>query len=585
MLTGRLARIRSDRDEQLYIASRVLTAIAAVSLIGGVATSRLVLDDYGLSAGLSTMYWVGLVAMPLASIVEWLRGDRASPALMIGQVATWFLVVWSTPLWLEGTPRFRTSYVNYGYVDPLVRTGALDGVRFLYHNWPLFPILVAGLVRVGISPEFILAVFPIVAVALYLGTLGALLVVVAAPKGASLRDSIGVWRQQRRLPVAWGSLAIAFWLFVVLNWTGQDYFSPQALAYLLFLGLMATLAVAARAPDRRLSMPLTALALGLFTAIVATHVLTSLYALAILAALTLTGLLRPWTLLTTAGVIFIVWQVQIAAPFYGVYAERLLEGIFRATAFFDENVAQRVGGSAGHEFVVRLRIIGAGIVFALGALAAVILALRRQDHEGFRFVAAALLGIAVVTPISIYGGEALIRGLLFMIPFVIALVVLAGDTRLVRVALAGAILIGAPLHVFTHYGNELYDYVSPDELAGFNHVAEMAPANVYGGFPAGAYQNTSLLDSRNASLPRQGASTIGDYLAPQDHAWARRDWPVLVAITRGDHAALRLFRNDTTLLDRARAALDSDDRFEVEFVNEDIVVYRWLGDLAVQEPP
>jgi len=31
------------------------------------------------------------------------------------------------------------------------------------------------------------------------------------------------------------------WLFVVFQWTNQDYFSPQALAFLFYLGLLVVL--------------------------------------------------------------------------------------------------------------------------------------------------------------------------------------------------------------------------------------------------------------------------------------------------------------------------------------------------------
>jgi hypothetical protein len=586
-LAGYVAAVRSsieERDATLEALSRSLTALSIVALVVGILTSSLSLDDYGLAGGLSTWYWLGLVSLPGAAILEWLRGDRASTRLMVIQLAAWFVVVWATPTLLEGTPRFRTSYVNYGYVDPIVRGNGLDGVRFLYHNWPLFSLLMAGVVAIGVSPEVLLTIFPLLAFASYLLVLPVFLIIVAAPSGRL--DARAAMDSLRRPRVVTGSIVVASWLFLVFNWTGQDYFSPQALAYLLFLGFLAVLAIGARSPAGRLSPGLMGVALALFTAIVATHVLTSLYALAVLGALTLTRLIRPWTFAVTAIVIFLVWQVTVAAPFYSTYGDRLLDGLLRATTFFESNVADRVAGSPGHGTVVLLRIVAAGIVFLVGGLAGFVQLRRLRNDAALAFPAVGFMGVAVVTPISIYGGEALIRGLLFTLPFVLALVVLAADLRIVRIAVVGALLVGAPLHVFTHFGNELYDYVPPGELEGYRYIAANAPANVYGGFPAYAYQNTVLLDGRNATVARAGtAPSLDDYLAPQDHAWAREDWPMLVAITRGDDAAQRLFRNETTLLDRARAALAASDEFELLFENDDMVIYRWLPPDAAAVAP
>ena len=59
----------------------------------------------------------------------------------------------------------------------------------------------------------------------------------------------------------------------------------------------------------------------------------------------------------------------------------------------------------------------------------------------------------------------------------------------------------APLHMVSRYGNELYDYVSPQEVEGFNYVASIGPANIYGGYPAGTFQNTIQLDWRYGIQP------------------------------------------------------------------------------------
>ena len=163
----------------------------------------------------------------------------------------------------------------------------------------------------------------------------------------------------------------------------------------------------------------------------------------------------------------------------------------------------------------------------------------------------------------------------------LVVIYLAIDHRVVQGLLALALLIGAPLHIYTHFGNELYDYVSPAELAVFQEVAGLAPANIYGGYPAGTYQQTARLDSRNASLPRQeDETTVQDFLKPEDHNWANEALPTYVVLTRGDRAAVRLFRDQPDLIDDARAALAADPTFEMLFENADGVIFGRVEDVA-----
>lgn len=554
--------------------ARILAVIGTVSLLVGLLFSRLVLDDLGLAGGLALPYWVGLLLLPVAAVVEASRGPSASRRLLATLVIAWFLVVWLTPLVLEGTPRFRTSYSNYGYVDPLVRGDGLDRSRFLYHNWPLFPIATAALRVVGVGAELLLAIFPLIIMAVYLALTVILMKQFDPPNKVAETPTLDRGGLVGDLGTLDPRLLLVLFLFPVFDWTGQDYFSPQALAFAFFLGFAAILANVARAPNRRPSAKQTVALLLVFTAIVATHVLTSLFALGILGALIVTRAVRPWTILATSLVIFVGWQVYIAAPFYGSYGERLLEGLLSLGSFLETNIANRVGGSPGHSLAAALRIVATAIIFAVGAAALYVRLRDRSWDWTMRFTLAYLAGIAVVIPISIYGGEAVIRGLLFSLPMLLGLIYLAIDKRVIQGLVAAALVIGAPLHIFTHYGNELYDYVSPAELAVIHEVVGLAPANIYGGYPAGAYQQTARLDSRNASLPRQDErTTVGDFLEPERHNWANTTVPTYVVLTRGDHAAVRLFRGEPDLIDEAIAALDADPAFEIVFENEDGVIF------------
>jgi hypothetical protein len=569
-------------DSILQHTSWGLAAFAVTLAAGGLAASSLRLDGYGLVRSLPPAYFLGLICLPLASGFQWLRGRNASTTAIVVHVVVFVLIVWLTPLLLEGTPRFRTSYVNFGYVDPVLRGIGLLPDRFIYHNWPLFPVAMAGLVRAtGLSPLLLMAAFPLVMILAYLIPLATILRTIAFHGTSSGNDPGGLSAHAR---VAWPA---GLWLFAVFDWTSQDYFSPQAVAYLLFVIWLAVLVHVVVRRAGELTPRTTILLLGLFSLIVVTHVLTSLEVLGVLAALTAARLLRRPTMILTCGLIFIVWQLNVAGPFFAFYADRLQNTLLDVTDFVQVNLGSRVTGSPQHAQIAELRILVTGTLFALAGLAVLVRLVQSGRSRPVAFGIAFLFGIAFVAPASVYGGEMLIRVLLFCLPLLAGLAVAAFGTRAYRLLLVAVIIVMAPIHILTHYGNELHDYVSPGEVAGFEFVSSsLPPANIFGGHPAGDFENTALLDARNSYLSRGVlASSLEDFLDPTlHHGWSHKDWPTYILLSRGDAAAMELFQDRPEFVSEVKSVLDRDPAFMLVYANPDMTIYRWQPNAAVETP-
>jgi hypothetical protein len=576
-----IAQLRPT-DMNVRGASAAVASFAVTVAAGGVIASSLRLDGYGLAASLPPAYFLGLSCLPVASGLQWLRGRRASTTAIVIHVVLFVLIVWLTPLVLEGTPRFRSSYVNFGYVDPVLRGVGLLPDHFIYHNWPLFPVVMATIVRVaGISPLQLMAVFPIIMMLAYLVPLATILRTIAIHAGGSGEDS---GRVATHGHVAWPA---GLWLFAVFNWTSQDYFSPQAVAYLLFVTWLAVLVHVVIRRKGELTTGTTIALLGLFSLIVLTHVLTSLEVLGVLVALTAARLLRRPTLVVTCGLIFIVWQLNMAGPFFAFYADRLHETLLDISDFVQVNLASRVSGSPEHAQIVLLRILVTGTVFALAGLAVLVRLLGSGRSRGVVFGIAFLVGIAFVAPASVYGGEMLIRVLLFSLPILAGLAVTAFGTRAYRLLLVAIVIVMAPIHILTHYGNELHDYVSPGEIAGFEFVSSsLPPANIFGGYPGGNFEQTALLDSRNSYLSRGVLpSELDDFLDPTlHHTWDHKDRPTYVLLSRGDDAAMDLFQNRPGFIYDVKSVLDRDPAFTVVHANPDVTIYHWQPKTTATEP-
>jgi hypothetical protein len=567
-------------------ASPAIAAGALALSIVFLAGARLRLDGYGLLKSLPWPYYLGLAALPVASVVEW-RRESSRPAVVLAYVFAFLVLVWLTPYVLEGTPRFRTSYLSYGYVDPVVRGQGLLPRLFVYHNWPLFPLAMAALQNVtAISPLQLMEFFPTVIMVLYLVPLSALLLMTTH---RSWPGPVGQWRAMR-VPLGTDARWLAgLWVFVVFQWTDQDYFSPQALAFLFYLGLMVVLAHTALRRDGTFNAVSGGATVLLFTLIVATHVLSGLIALFVIAGLTVTHQLRRPTLLLLCLLVFVAWQAYPAAPFYAFYGHRLLQTVFAAGDFLQANVSGRISGSGEHLTVSRVRVAVTVIVFALGLLSlASQLDLRHHLRRPrmlwaslsreMRFALVWLIATMLVGPVSAYGGEMLIRTELFSLPPLAIMIAATADRRRILAVVAGTLTVMAPLHILTHYGNELYDYVSPGEIAGFRYIAnDLAPAKIYGGFPGGGFLKSVSLRWRNSSVP--GGShvpTAVDFLQPNAHHWGRARGGVYVAFGRGDVAAATLFYDQPHLISTMQRLVARDPQFRPVYITPDYSIYHWL---------
>jgi hypothetical protein len=379
------------------------------------------------------------------------------------------------------------------------------------------------------------------------------------------------------------------WVFVMFQWTNQDYFSPQALAFLFYLGLMVVLVHTALKRAGTFNAVSGGATVVLFTLIVATHVLTGLIALFVIAGLTLTRQLRRPTLLLLTLLVFVAWQAYVAAPFYEFYGQRLLQTLFAAGDFLQSNVSGRISGSGAHLTVGRVRVGVTAIVFALGLLAVLSqLKLRRRLprpvalwqslSQELRFALAWLIATVLVGPVSIYGGEMLIRTELFSLPPLAMIIAATANRRHVLAVVAATLMFMAPLHILAHYGNEAYDYVSPGEIAGFRFVAtHLAPAKIYGGFPGGGFLRSASLRWRNSTVPSgNSVPTASDFLHPNDHHWGRAPGGVYVAFSRGDVAGATLFYNKPDLIGAMQRLVAHDPEFRPVYITPDYSIYHWL---------
>lgn len=187
-----------------------------VSAIAGIES----FEPLGLIHSVPPTFYVSVAASVVALVVL-LRTDREHTWMLGVNVVVLAVVLHGTAAVLEGLARFPTAWLHAGYTESVMATNQVAtelGARF---SWPAFFTATAAVFG-GSSegvPEPVLRWSPVFFQLAYLAPLH----VIAS-----------------RLCASWRTTWLALVFFGFSNWVGQDYFAPQAGAFLLGLCVLAT---------------------------------------------------------------------------------------------------------------------------------------------------------------------------------------------------------------------------------------------------------------------------------------------------------------------------------------------------------
>jgi hypothetical protein len=292
---------------------------------------------------------------------------------------------------LTEMPIYVWTYKHIGIVNFMIEDHFSPHVQ-IYGDWPGFFSGMAWFSTVsGLDPLTVAHWFAPISTAVIALLVGVLVVSAGYGRRASL---------------------IAAMLAVILNWTGQDYYSPQASGLILALSILSLLLYSKKAPlAGYLSIPV-------FAVLVVTHQLTPFWLVIVEVGLVVFNQMRPrWLLLV---------HVAILAVYVGPRLERTATFNFFSgfNPVKNSTVVTEGRGSAGRDFTVLLE---RGLFVGLWLLAAVCFIVIWR-----RYGAPWGLGIAAFSSVVIlagqdYGGEGIIRVYLYSI---------AGCAILVAIVLA-----------------------------------------------------------------------------------------------------------------------------------------------------
>ncbi|HEX8156436.1 MAG TPA: hypothetical protein VF526_03520 [Solirubrobacteraceae bacterium] len=456
-----------------------LAAAVALWVVSLGAIDPAAMTDLGLISVLPASFFAALLVLTMSFAALVHRRPRRS-LLLAAHLLALIAFLHATPTIVYGTLRYSWAWKHVGIVDYIQRHGsvatdihALD----VYHNWPGFFALDSLLTDLaGLDDTLALATWA--PVFFNVLTLGAVLFVFCA----LTRDRRAIW--------------LGGWLYLITCWVGQDYFSPQAFAFFLYLIVIGIvlkwlprLTRSKTAEQQRpkqwarlsewssqdaMRAAMVALAVLLLAAIAASHALTAVMVTVALTVLVLFDICAVRSLPVVALALTVVWDFVFAINYVESRAATLSEKIrlpWVTTESSLTDIAQLSHGQVLVASVARALVVAVAVLALAGAL-------RQWRSRGLNRPAVVLALAPLLLFLSgDYDGELLFRIYLFAVPF---LAFLAGHALLAskargrswRAAIVSAAVGSVLLAAFlvAYYGKEHQYYFTPAEVSAARYV-------------------------------------------------------------------------------------------------------------------
>ncbi|MCW3044734.1 MAG: hypothetical protein JWL57_2892, partial [Actinobacteria bacterium] len=603
----------SRRGGGLSTGQMALMTFAAL-VMGVLALLRVdssALGDLGLVSVVGPVYFVAVALILVSFGFALCQRPLRRPLLAFQLIGLIALLDGLGPL-VEPHASFATSWLHAGFAQYIAQHGATIPTLDARFSWPGFFALAAFLSKAaGLhSPVVFLRWAPLAFNLMYLPPLYA------------------IFRAVTRNERAWW-MGLGF--FYLASWVGQDYFSPQAFNFFLFLVFLAVALRWFRPPmpdpgkgnrwerfmgvwmarlggrgEERIGARSTPIQRGaliailalIFLAMTVSHQLTPFLLLGGLIALLIFGrtTLRGFPLIL--AVTMVAWISLGAIAFWSGHLNLIVGDVGHLGANVSTSLTGRIQGSPGRLSVLGIRIALAGVIAAIALVGAI-----RRRQLGYGDWSLLLLAFAPfpVLAVQSYGGEALLRAYLFAMPFVALLAAMAfmpsTEPKKVAVPALCFCLVAAafaPAWLVARYGNERFDRVSNADLAAvkylYAHAQPAAPGHgkttLISLFPQlpWRYQDINSFDYESVQNTTDPPNERGLVSLAVDQGLG--DHPVYLIITRSQEAAGEALDSLPTgwayslgqkLVDNALA--------KVLYTNQDASVLEMIPPLAATTPP
>ena len=371
---------------------------------------------------------------------------------------------------------------------------------------------------------------------------------------------------------------MTIWSFFIIAWTGQDFLSPQAFEFFVYL-LVSTVLIFEASSDKRrpTSRSFLVLISLLVFSVVMSHFLTALMLVGIMGVLLVFKKLKRVNLLLLSTLIVVAWTIYGATAYFDSNVPSFLSQAFKFNEIFSSSVSQRTTGSWGHILTVYDRLFFTAIAIGLAGVGFIFSWRTKKLNVTDKTVLIALTGVALFAFILPYGGELYLRLLLFSSILLAYFISKNLGSKKTFTLLIIFLLVAPFFHIVATYGDEKFDYIPPGELQGAHFFESHVPdAYVIAGAGGttwvdyiGSYDHYASISLGDGNLSTTEAQALMQRINSNKY------WPIYLMFTSGDTAFLTLFDNDTRFINQTQAQIQNIPRYDLFYSNPNMQLYTY----------
>lgn len=465
-----------------WVALATAFVATVFGLVGGRTADTDAVDGFGLISALPRIYWIGVAVGAVATFLLFRLAIRERTKYASVVPALWLGILHTGPHLAHDHFRFQTVWTHLGFVRVIDENGTGDVLLDARFAWPgFFGSFIASLAQVNPGTlDLIMRLWP---TAILAGT-GILVAALAT-------------RSYPTIPLIGPLAAVSY---IVLAWTGQDYFSPQSFGFTAYLAILVLIesgplrtspawsasvpflarfaAAGGDRPATRSTPVFVALVILSFGAIVS-HPLAPFFICMGLVILGLYGRSAAWRLLLMVGLAYVVWFLISAEPWWSTRLDTLIGQIGGFFSNLDSSTTARVATSSpDHIFVTQVRTwVGIGTFLSV-LFIGIAMATERFRHLRPAIPLAPLAGIpSMALALQSYGGEIIFRVVLFTLPVAAILIGrLLATIRVRALPIVVPIVVVAmmPFLMLARFGNEAFELTSATDREAWEAAYDRA---------------------------------------------------------------------------------------------------------------
>jgi len=213
---GLLVKWGFSRTSSEWLPWLILVVAAVLWAVSLTLTDSSRLGDWGLLPAFPALWYVGVGVTVLMCVLGVSR-TKISARYMSASIGALVVMLYASANLVEAVPRLPWVYKHIAVTTYITATGTVNPSIDLYNRWPGFFSLSAFLGEA-------------------MGYLDPLAYAAWAEVGFALLDAVVVLAIARALTGRNGAVSwTATLVFTLCNWVGQNYYSPQAFAFTLYL--------------------------------------------------------------------------------------------------------------------------------------------------------------------------------------------------------------------------------------------------------------------------------------------------------------------------------------------------------------